>query len=374
MPEKSNSIANIIKYNSNRLSIGLGILFLLIVAGLTYWDTIKPTTVQKIGLHEVLKHRAYQDSIVLTIDSVNMISGFRELRGQYLTWLNRENDIKDSEEFNYYMLRLYSKINSFSFNGNFYDIKTNSGINKEEYKNIYDSIYLYYDRLLEINPNHKIANFFFAESYWIERRRYHFSNKNVPFSLERDFDKMNNRLNKLYNNVLSYYNSDTSSNKVYSRAVIELSFDQILNSVDTDNPYKSDQNMQALDFMGTLWELIKKYKNEKSALIEFNISSVDRNYYPIMLNARKRLQYQQEIKNRPQCFDDIRAYEFGREMATMVQLGSLNLETAINEYGNSLGISSPFESTHPCVKKGYEDAINNIPSPFNPEGKSWSSF
>lgn len=117
MLEKSNSIANKIKYNSNSLSIGLGILFLLIVAGLTYWDTIKPTTVQKIGLHQVLKHRAYQDSILHTIDSVNMISGFRELRGQYLTWLNRENDIKDSEEFNYYMLRLYSKINSFSFNG-----------------------------------------------------------------------------------------------------------------------------------------------------------------------------------------------------------------------------------------------------------------
>ena len=74
------------------------------------------------------------------------------------------------------------------------------------------------------------------------------------------------------------------------------------------------------------------------------------------------------------CDDNKRAYEFGREMNTMVKLGASSLRSAIDEYGEALGLEPPFYRTNPCVIKGFEDSNNNIPSPYNKEGKNWSRF
>lgn len=74
------------------------------------------------------------------------------------------------------------------------------------------------------------------------------------------------------------------------------------------------------------------------------------------------------------CSSNIRAYEFGREMATMVKLGASNLSSAISEYGNNLGIEAPYSSDEPCVKTGYDDEMQGVEDPYNKDGKSWNTF
>lgn len=80
-------------------------------------------------------------------------------------------------------------------------------------------------------------------------------------------------------------------------------------------------------------------------------------------------------KTTEQCKDDVRAYEFGREMQTMVDLGGgSSLSKAIEEYANGLGVNPPYEANNECVIRGYKDAENDIESPYNKEGKNWTSF
>ncbi len=81
-------------------------------------------------------------------------------------------------------------------------------------------------------------------------------------------------------------------------------------------------------------------------------------------------------KSTEECKGDIRAYEFGREMYSWVQLRSsgLSLSDAINEFSDGMGVNPPYESSDPCVKRGFEDAKEGIESPYNKEGKSWTKF
>ena len=80
-------------------------------------------------------------------------------------------------------------------------------------------------------------------------------------------------------------------------------------------------------------------------------------------------------KSTDQCKGDIRAYEFGREMHSVIVLrGGGSLEKAIEVYSSDLGIGAPYNESNDCVKRGYNDAENGKKSPYNKDGKSWSSF
>lgn len=80
-------------------------------------------------------------------------------------------------------------------------------------------------------------------------------------------------------------------------------------------------------------------------------------------------------KTTEQCKDDIRAYEFGREMQTWTWLrGGGSLSKAIDEYSSGLGINPPYDANNDCVKRGYSDAQDNKESPYNNGGKSWTTF
>jgi len=80
--------------------------------------------------------------------------------------------------------------------------------------------------------------------------------------------------------------------------------------------------------------------------------------------------------NLAKCDNDVRAYEFGREMYTWIMLSSsgLSLQGAIVEYSESFGLAAPFDASNSCVVKGFEDAKKGIDSPFNPDGNSWITF
>jgi hypothetical protein len=81
-------------------------------------------------------------------------------------------------------------------------------------------------------------------------------------------------------------------------------------------------------------------------------------------------------KTTEQCKDDVRAYEFGREMQTWVELRSagLSLQDAINESSDGLGIDPPYDANNECVKRGFDDASSGKESPYNKDGKSWTTF
>jgi len=79
-------------------------------------------------------------------------------------------------------------------------------------------------------------------------------------------------------------------------------------------------------------------------------------------------------KNAAECKEDVRAYEFGREMATFSSMSNLSLSNSIDEFSKGLGVNHPYESNNPCVKAGFDDEKNNIESPYNKEGKSWTEF
>jgi hypothetical protein len=80
-------------------------------------------------------------------------------------------------------------------------------------------------------------------------------------------------------------------------------------------------------------------------------------------------------KSTKDCNGDIRAYEYGREMQTWVELrGTGNLDQAIEEYSEQLGVEPPYDPSNECVRRGFDDANSNIESPYNKEGKSWSTF
>jgi hypothetical protein len=80
-------------------------------------------------------------------------------------------------------------------------------------------------------------------------------------------------------------------------------------------------------------------------------------------------------KTTEECKDDVRAYEFGREMQSWTELrGGGSLSKSIDEYCEGLGINPPYEANNDCVKRGYSDAEDDIESPYNKEGKSWNNF
>lgn len=81
-------------------------------------------------------------------------------------------------------------------------------------------------------------------------------------------------------------------------------------------------------------------------------------------------------KSTEDCMNDKRAYEFGREMHTWVELRSagLSLEDAIDEYSSGLGINPPYGADNGCVQRGFEDADSGKESSYNPDGKSWTKF
>jgi hypothetical protein len=80
-------------------------------------------------------------------------------------------------------------------------------------------------------------------------------------------------------------------------------------------------------------------------------------------------------KTTEQCQDNVRAYEFGREMQSWTKLrGGGSLSKAINEFSNGLGINPPYDANNDCVKRGYSDAKDKKESPYNKGGRSWTTF
>ena len=80
------------------------------------------------------------------------------------------------------------------------------------------------------------------------------------------------------------------------------------------------------------------------------------------------------------CNNDVRAYEFGREMHAMSYTGrglSETISEARKGYSN-MGLSGdhyfPYSAKNACVKRGWEDANSGKNSPYNKSRQSWRKF
>jgi hypothetical protein len=84
-----------------------------------------------------------------------------------------------------------------------------------------------------------------------------------------------------------------------------------------------------------------------------------------------------EAGNTTEQCDDIKAYEFGREMYILTRLGGANtLSEAISEYTEIMNkevgiILFPYDENNDCVKRGYSDAIENKASPYCEKNTNW---
>lgn len=75
------------------------------------------------------------------------------------------------------------------------------------------------------------------------------------------------------------------------------------------------------------------------------------------------------------CIGNVRAYEFGQEMATFsIMSNNLSLSESIQAYSDGIGVNPPYDSDNACVRAGFNDGKNNVESPYNKEGKNWTSF
>lgn len=122
-------------------------------------------------------------------------------------------------------------------------------------------------------------------------------------------------------------------------------------------------------------------------LLTLTISSCQSNEQQPTLTSAETITVKTDIQNSSEqnntttvkkaefnCDNNKRAYEFGREMATMVMLGSSSLESAINDYAAPLGLEPPYSSDNSCVIKGFNEASQGIKSPYNKNEKSWTTF
>jgi hypothetical protein len=80
------------------------------------------------------------------------------------------------------------------------------------------------------------------------------------------------------------------------------------------------------------------------------------------------------------CADDIRAYEFGREMSSLSRLNhsmggeALTLRQAIEVAFQNTGVAPEFDENNPCVRCGFDDELEGKSSPYNKDGRSYTSF
>ena len=132
--------------------------------------------------------------------------------------------------------------------------------------------------------------------------------------------------------------------------------------------------MQKSKFVNSILLIVLIFASctNSSSNSETSISSVAKSNENQTISEPKRVVEEKQIETN--CDDSKRAYEFGREMATMVKLGASSLNSAIREFAEPLGIEAPFNSTNPCVIKGFNDETNGVSSRYNKEGKNWTNF
>ena len=242
---------------------------------------------EDIDITDVQAHRKFQDEAFEELKNGDVPSGFRRVRGMYRRL--GTDEIVNTPEYKYYMTRVYDMINYMPFFSTYYDSVNRRMLLADEYSNIYDSLYFFADELSKVSAYPFISASFIAESMYWEGERNRIDKENIPAVFIRDKARANERLNKLINNSLDYYEQDTSQNKSRSRVIIDYSYNQLVGNVNFERPRMNSSNLAMLSKLYDLWKIMEVYKAEEPVLITWNYDVIEREYLPVMRYASKAL-------------------------------------------------------------------------------------
>jgi hypothetical protein len=251
---------------------------------------------EKIDINNVEAHRAYQDSL-MNRDSTNpgKFLAVKGLINDYKKLNLKENSLNGN--YNYYLARLYSQVNSLPFKGFWVDSISNKFLNdRKDYSNFYDSTYYYAEKALQIDKDNIRSMFTLSTSMYFERLRYNYDTSIVPISRDRDQKKWSDRCDFITNNAIKFQKLDTTKDKYLSRVISEVALKFVDESL-AFYRYKYDEtndNIVNLFYMyGQLWDYIK---SEKPALISFKKKEIESDY-PSVILARKLIKRRELIAN-----------------------------------------------------------------------------
>jgi hypothetical protein len=218
----------------------------------------------KLDVNDIEAHRAYQDTLIVKVTSA--VEKMKVIRNLISEYRNLDFDKKESNSnYNYYLARLYSYINSIPMNGVFYDSVANKAINLDLYKNFNDSAFYFSEISLKQNPNNIRAMWIYSSSLFWETERYKSlkaQNIELPFSSIYDNKKWNDRMNYLYANFSKFADSDTSKNKELSKDIFEFTFPFISNVaasiVNNGINWNDDNDLYIFVYLGKCFSLLNK--------------------------------------------------------------------------------------------------------------------
>jgi hypothetical protein len=243
---------------------------------------------EKIDINNVEAHRAFQDSM---LNKDSLLSGkFLILKGlinEYKSLNIKEN--ASNSNYNYYLSRIYGKVDDFPLKGFWVDTINNKFLNETDYSNFYDSTFYYAERSLEVDKDNIRSMFVLSRMFYLERLRFEYNKSIMPVSYNRNSKKWGERINYITNNALRFQKIDTTKNRYLSRGICEVA----LNFIDKQlglNGYNFDvannDLVNSFYLYGQLWDYVKGHE---SVVMSFNKEFVQNKVYPNVLLARNYL-------------------------------------------------------------------------------------
>jgi hypothetical protein len=246
---------------------------------------------QKINTNDIHSHRSYQDSIMKIDSSLQVkFSNLKQLISDYRSLENEGNNTK-SDNYFYYLSRLYGKVSNFYLKGFWIDTLKNEFINKKDYINFYDSAYFFAEKSLEINKDNIRAMHNLCYTFYHEYVNYNYDTTIVPILYKRDIAQSRKLSNYIVNNAKRFEDIDTSLNKEMLQRIYEEAISIFHSHFSNDNKFDKENTNQIniLSQYADLWEFVR---NRKYLLYRFDKNTIEKSYYANALMARA------EIKNR----------------------------------------------------------------------------
>jgi hypothetical protein len=289
---KNNEIEKIMKAKKNLVFILIGLLL-----SITFISC--KSELEKIDLNDIEAHRAYQERIFWsdTTSPQKMLLNLKTLIKEYK---ELEKNNPDNDNLNYYLARLYSKVNDIPREGLWVDTVSNTFKNELDYVNFIDSTYYYAEKCLQKNEDNILAMYVLSYTNFQERDfsnwyyYYHKKKIKTPISYERDSSAFLKRINCILNNPLRFKDIDTTKEKYRSRGITEVA----LNILDLYNWKEIDKfNIKNKEIVYSFYNLGEFYdftKDHEKVVYNYDVKLFEKRFLKTIILARKevkRLEY-----------------------------------------------------------------------------------
>jgi hypothetical protein len=251
---------------------------------------------EKINLNDIEAHRAYQERIFRsdTTSPQKMLLNLKTLIKDYKA-LEKNNP--DNDNLNYYLARLYAKVNDLPLEGLWVDTVSNTFQNELDYINFYDSAFYYADRSLQKNKDNIRAMFILAITLFFEKERHdYYKNKNlkIPYFAERNPSEFERFLNYIANNALRFKDTDTTNDKHLSRGISEVALYINTLQPNIESGKFNTSNKETVYLFYSLGAFYDYTKGHEKVVWNYDEKKIEKSYLKTVILARKevkRLEY-----------------------------------------------------------------------------------